>query len=41
MSHPRMHLQRVGGPDIENNAHVHHPQTGNDRNLEDTDGTAS
>ncbi len=41
MSHPRMHLQRVGGPDTEDNDRVRHPQTGNDRNQKDTDKTAS
>ncbi len=41
MSHPRTHLQRIGGPDTEDNARVHHLQTGNDCNQEDTDGTAS
>ncbi len=37
MSHPRMHLQRVGSPDTEDNDRVRHPQTGNDRNQKDTD----
>ncbi len=41
MSHPRTHLQRVGCPDTKDNDRVHHPQTGNDNNQEDTDGTAS
>ncbi len=41
MSHPRTYFQRVGGPDTEDNSRVHHPQTGNDHNQEDTDGTAS
>ncbi len=41
MSHPRTHLQRVGSPDTEDNDHVRHPQTGNDRNQKDTDETAS
>ncbi len=36
-----MHLQCVGGPDTEDNAHVRHPRTGNDRNQKDTNGTAS
>ncbi len=40
MSHPRKHLQRVGGPDTEYNVRVRHPRTGNDRNQKDTDGTA-
>ncbi len=37
MSHPRMHLQRVGSPDTGDNDRVHHPQTGNDCNQKDTD----
>ncbi len=37
MSHPRKHLQRVGGPDTEDNVRVRHPRTGNDRNQKDTD----
>ncbi len=41
MSHPRTQLQRVGGPDAEDNDRVRHPQTGNDRNQKDTDETAS
>ncbi len=41
MSHPRTHLQRVGGPDTEDNDRVHHPQTVNDHNQKDTDETAS
>ncbi len=41
MSHPRMHLQRVGSPDTEDNDRVRHPRTGNDRNQKDTDETAS
>ncbi len=41
MSHPRTQLQRVGGPDTEDNDRVHHPQTENDRNQKDTDETAS
>ncbi len=41
MSHPQTHLQRVGGLDNEDNDRVRHPRTGNDRNQEDTDGTAS
>ncbi len=41
MSHPRMHLQRVGSPDTEDNDRVRHPQTGNDCNQKDTDETAS
>ncbi len=41
MSHPRTQLQRVGGPDTEDNDRVRHPQTENDRNWKDTDETAS
>ncbi len=41
MSHPRTQLQRVGGPDTEDNDRVRHPQTENDRNQKDTDETAS
>ncbi len=41
MSHPQTQLQRVGGPDTEDNDRVRHPQTGNDRNQKDTDETAS
>ncbi len=41
MSHPRMHLQRVGSPDTEDNDRVHHPQTGNDHNQKDMVKTAS
>ncbi len=41
MSHPRTHLQRLGSSDTEDNDHVHHPRTGNDRNQKDTDRTAS
>ncbi len=41
MSHPRMHLQRVGSPDTEDNDRVRHPQTGNDHNQKDTDETTS
>ncbi len=41
MSHPPMHLQRVGCPDTEDNDRVRHPQTGNDHNQKDTDETAS
>ncbi len=41
MSHPRMHLQRVGGPDTEDNIRVRHSRTGNDRKQKDTDETAS
>ncbi len=41
MSHPQMRLQRVGGPDTEENDRVHHPRTGNDCNQEDTDIMAS
>ncbi len=41
MSHPRTQLQRVGGPDTEDNDRVRHPQTGNDRNQKHTDETAS
>ncbi len=41
MSHPRTQLQRVGGPDTEDNDRVRHPQTGNDRNQKDKDKTAS
>ncbi len=41
MSHPRTKLQRVGGPDTEDNDRVRHPQTENDRNQKDTDETAS
>ncbi len=37
MSHPQMHLQRVGSPDTEDNDRVRHPRTGNDRNQKDTD----
>ncbi len=36
-----MQLQRVGGPDTEDNDRVRHPQTENDRNQKDTDETAS
>ncbi len=39
MSHPRTQLQRVGGPDTEDNDRVRHPQTENDRNQKDTDET--
>ncbi len=38
---PRTQLQRVGGPDTEDNDRVRHPQTENDRNQKDTDETAS
>ncbi len=41
MSHPRTQIQRVGGPDTEDNDRVRHPQTENDRNQKDTDETAS
>ncbi len=41
MSHPRTQLQRVGGPDTEDNDRVRHPQTENDRNQKDADETAS
>ncbi len=41
MSHPRTQLQRIGGPDTEDNDRVRHPQTENDRNQKDTDETAS
>ncbi len=41
MSHPRTQLQRVGGPDTEDNDRVRHPETENDRNRKDTDETAS
>ncbi len=41
MSHPRTQLQRVGGPDTEDNDRVCHPQTENDRNQKDMDETAS
>ncbi len=41
MSHPRTQLQRVGGPDTEDNDRVRHPQPENDRNQKDTDETAS
>ncbi len=41
MSHPRTQLQRVGGPDTEDNDRVRHPQTENDRNQKNTDETAS
>ncbi len=41
MNHPRMHLQRVGSPDTEDNDRVRHPQTGNDHNQKDMDETAS
>ncbi len=41
MSHPRTQLQRAGGPDTEDNDRGRHPQTENDRNQEDTDGTSS
>ncbi len=41
MSHPWTQLQRVGGPDTEDNDRVRHPQTENDRNQKDTDETAS
>ncbi len=30
ISYPLTYLQRVGGPDTEENARVRHPQTGND-----------
>ncbi len=41
MSHPRTQLQRVGGPDTEDNDRVRHPQTENDGFQKDTDETAS
>ncbi len=41
MSHPRTQLQRVGGPDTEDNDRVRHPQTENYRYQKDTDETAS
>ncbi len=41
ISHPRTHLQRVGGPDTEDNDRLRHPQRGNDRDQEDTDGKAA